>query len=148
MIRIPATRWLAGALVCIGVSAAQAAGPYLIVSGRWDNTVVIIDMQKAMDPTNDGTTNAIINRVRVTPDIDTKGSGAKDTPASGQPVNVVMSPDNRLAYIVNHSGTATPDARSHPAWTRRHDHGPQRREGARSGEPYDAERRRRDRPHA
>jgi DNA-binding beta-propeller fold protein YncE len=63
-----------------------------------------------MDPANDGTPNAIVNRVRVTPDIDAKGSGAKDTPASGQPVNVVLSPDSRYAYIVNHSGAATPAA--------------------------------------
>ncbi len=91
-------------------SIAHAAGPYLLVSGRWDNTVVVIDVQKAMEPANDGTANAIINRLRVTPDIDAKGTGAKDTPSSGQPVNVVLSPDNRFAYIVNHSGIATPAA--------------------------------------
>jgi DNA-binding beta-propeller fold protein YncE len=82
----------------------------LLVSGRWDNTVLVIDLGKAMDPANDGTPNAIINRVRVTPDIDAKGSGVADTPASGQPVNVVLSPDRRRAYVVNHSGSVTPDA--------------------------------------
>jgi hypothetical protein len=82
----------------------------LLVSGRWDNTVLVIDLGKAMDPANDGTPNAIVNRVRVTPDIDVKGSGVADTPASGQPVNVVLSPDRRRAYVVNHSGSATPDA--------------------------------------
>jgi len=105
------TRWvLAWVLLCGILSAAQAKGPFLLVSGRWDNTVVVIDVEKAMDPANDGTPNAIINRVRVTPDIDAKNTGAKDTPASGQPVNVVLSPDNRHAYIVNHSGSATPAA--------------------------------------
>jgi DNA-binding beta-propeller fold protein YncE len=104
------SRWLPMVLLGAGISAADAAGPFLFVSGRWDNTVVVIDFQKAMDPANDGTPNAIVNRVRVTADIDAKGTGVKDTPASGQPVNVVMSPDNRYAYIVNHSGAVTPDA--------------------------------------
>jgi DNA-binding beta-propeller fold protein YncE len=103
-------RSLALIVLCSVLSAAEAKGPFLLVSGRWDNTVVVIDVQKAMDPANDGTPNAIVNRVRVTPDIDAKGTGAKDTPASGQPVNVVLSPDHRYAYIVNHSGSVTPAA--------------------------------------
>lgn len=107
---LAASRWLPMSLLVAAFSAAHAAGPILLVSGRWDNTIVVIDVQKAMDPANDGTPNAIVSRVRVTPDIDPKGSGRKDTPASGQPVNVVMSPDNRYAYIVNHSGAATPEA--------------------------------------
>src|SRR5690242_6183760 len=77
--------------------AARAAGPYAIVSGRWDNTVVVIDLAKAIDPANDGTSNAVINRLRVIPDA-----------ASGQPVNVVIPPEGRFAYVVNHSGRATP----------------------------------------
>ena len=110
MNRIFRSRWMPLVLLCGVMSAAEAAGPFLLVSGRWDNTVVVIDFQKAMDPANDGTANAIVNRVRVTPDIDVKGTGNKDTPASGQPVNVVLSPDNRYAYIVNHSGSVTPAA--------------------------------------
>jgi hypothetical protein len=74
------------------------------VSGRWDNTLVVIDLAKAIEPANDGTPNAIVNRVRVTPDL------APNTPASGQPVNVVLSPDKRFAYIVNHSGAVTTKA--------------------------------------
>lgn len=89
---------------------AWAAGELLLVSGRWDNTVLVIDLGKAMDPANDGTPNAIVNRVRVTPDIDATGKGVADTPASGQPVNVVLSPDRRQAYVVNHSGSVTPAA--------------------------------------
>ncbi len=81
---------------------------YLLASGRWDNTVVVIDVEKAIDPANDGTPNAVINRLRVTPDVDANGTGKLDTPASGQPINVVIAPDNRRAYVVNHSGRATP----------------------------------------
>jgi DNA-binding beta-propeller fold protein YncE len=92
-----------GLLLTLGVPAAVAA-PYLLVSGRWDNTILVIDLAKAMEPANDGTQNAIVNRLRVTPDT------APDAPASGQPVNVVLSPDRRFAYIVNHSGSATTKA--------------------------------------
>jgi len=89
-------------------SGAEAAGgPFVIVSGRWDNTVVVLDLAKALDPANDGTPNAVVNRLRVTPDIDAKGTAQADTPASGQPVNVIIPPQGRFAYIVNHSGTAT-----------------------------------------
>ncbi len=84
-----------------------AADEKLIVSGRWDNTILVIDLAKAMDLANDGTANAIVNSVRVTPDIDAKGTGTADTPASGQPVNVVLSQDHRRVYVVNHSGGAT-----------------------------------------
>ncbi len=80
------------------------AGPYLFVSGRWDNVVSIVDVPMAMQPGNNGTAAAIVSRVRVTPDIDA------DTPASGQPVNLVIAADRRRAYVVNHSGRATPAA--------------------------------------
>jgi DNA-binding beta-propeller fold protein YncE len=100
----------ASMIALLAGSAAWAAGELLLVSGRWDNTVLVIDVGRAMDPANDGTQNAIVNRVRVTPDIDAKGNGIADTPASGQPVNVVLSPDGRRAYVVNHSGSATPAA--------------------------------------
>ena len=74
-----------------GFAHAASAAPFLLVSGRWDNTILVIDLAKAMDAANDGTQNAIVSRVRVTPDI------APGTPASGQPVNVVLSPDKRFA---------------------------------------------------
>jgi YVTN family beta-propeller protein len=112
-----ANHWSGWLLVSVFLSAAmpdaaRAAGPYAIVSGRWDNTVVVIDLGKAIDPANDGTANAVINRLRVTPDVDARGSGVADTPASGQPVNVVIPPEGRFAYVVNHSGRATPAATS------------------------------------
>jgi DNA-binding beta-propeller fold protein YncE len=83
---------------------------HILVSGRWDNVVSVVDLNRALDPTNDGTPNAIVNRVRVTPDVDTDGDGIADTPASGQPVNVVIPKTGRYAYVVNHSGRATPAA--------------------------------------
>ena len=85
-------------------------GPFFLVSGRWDNTVALIDLALALDRDNDGTPNAIVRRVRVTPDIDATGSGVADTPASGQPVSLAVAGDGRHAYVVNHSGLAIPAA--------------------------------------
>ena len=43
-------------------ACASSGGPgskdYLMASGRWDNTVIVIDVDKALDPANDGTPNA------------------------------------------------------------------------------------------
>ncbi len=38
----------------------------LIVSGRWDNNVAIVDVEKALDPANDCTDHAVVSRPRVT----------------------------------------------------------------------------------
>src|SRR5688500_5518490 len=91
-------------------SQALAMGPFLFVSGRWDNVVSIVDVLTALEPANSGTSAAIVNRVRVTPDIDAAGAGAADTPASGQPVSLAVDAERGLAYVVNHSGRATPAA--------------------------------------
>ncbi len=82
-------------------------GGYILVSGRWDNTVAIVDVEQALLPDNDGTPNAIVSRVRVTPDIDIDG---ERMPASGQPVSLAVPGAGRFAYVVNHSGRATPAA--------------------------------------
>ncbi|MBL8831981.1 MAG: YncE family protein [Rhodospirillales bacterium] len=81
---------------------------HLIVSGRWDNNVAIVDVAKALLPENDRTDGAVISRPRVTPDVDTDGDGRPDAPASGQPVSILVDRDARFAYVVNHSGAATP----------------------------------------
>ena len=83
---------------------------HILVSGRWDNVVSVVDLSRALDPSNHGTSKAIINRPRVTPDVDSDGDGIPDAIASGQPVNVVIPRAGRYAYVVNHSGVATPAA--------------------------------------
>ena len=52
-----------------------------------------IRLRPTRDPANDGTPNAVVNRLRVTPDIDANGTGKLDTIASGQPISVVVSKD-------------------------------------------------------
>jgi DNA-binding beta-propeller fold protein YncE len=80
-------------------------GPFLFVSGRWDNVVSVVDVGAALRPANNGTPAAIVSQVRVTPDID--GGAGVTEPASGQPVSLVIAADGRRAYVVNHSGRAT-----------------------------------------
>ena len=103
--------FLAGlsALAITSLTGPTMAKDYFLASGRWDNVVLVIDLEKALDPANDGTANAVVNRLRVTPDIDATGSGVKDTIASGQPIVIAIAPDGRRAYVVGHSGWAKPE---------------------------------------
>lgn len=87
---------------------AAAAGPYALVAGRRDPAVTVVDLGKALLPGNNATPNAVINRVRVTPDVDTNGDGVPDAPAAGLPSNIVIPTQGRYAYVVNHAGNATP----------------------------------------
>jgi DNA-binding beta-propeller fold protein YncE len=82
-------------------------GCHILVSGRWDNTVAVVDLDRALDPANADNDNAVISRVRVTPDITSNG---ETVPASGQPVSLAVPRSGRYAYVVNHSGGATPQA--------------------------------------
>ena len=81
----------------------------LLVSGRWDNTLSVVDVKSALAPRNDGTANAVLNTVRITPDL-AAGAATPPVAASGQPVTVVLAPDARTVFVVNHSGAARPDA--------------------------------------
>ncbi len=95
------------ALCAIGGAHQVMAKDYFLASGRWDNVVLVIDLEKAIDPANDGTAKAVVNRLRVTPDIQVDG---KTVVSSGQPISIAIAPDQRRAYVVNHSGRATPEA--------------------------------------
>ncbi|KFC69644.1 YVTN family beta-propeller repeat protein [Bosea sp. LC85] len=97
------------ALIAAGGTQAAMAKDYFLASGRWDNVVLVIDLEKAIDPANDGTPKAVVNRIRVTPDIDATGTGKADTISSGQPITITIAPDYRRAYVVNHSGRTRPE---------------------------------------
>lgn len=79
-----------------------------LVAGRRDPRVIVVDLNEALDPANDGTDNAVVGRIRVTPDVDTDGDGTADSPASGLPSNVVVGSRGRTALVVNHAGNSTP----------------------------------------
>lgn len=86
-----------GLLYAAAVATATAA-PYLLVSGRWDNTLVVIDLAKAMDPANDGTPSAIVNRVRVTPDLAPLPLVTTDKRPS-RPRGIAITPEGKYAAI-------------------------------------------------
>ncbi len=88
----------------------STGGARLIVSGRWDDNVAIVDIDRALEPGSDGSARAVLSRPRVTPDLDLDGDGQADARASGQPVAVAVDPSGRFAYVVCHSGDATPAA--------------------------------------
>ena len=79
---------------------------HFLVSGRWDNHVALVSLARALDPANDGTERAIVARIRTTPDIARDG---KTVPASGQPVSIAIPAPGTHAFVVNHSGTVSPE---------------------------------------
>jgi DNA-binding beta-propeller fold protein YncE len=105
--------WIISSIIVMVIMMADlawAAGPFALVVGRRDPRVAVIDLDKALDPANDGTPNAVISRVRVTNDVDTDGDGIPDAPASGLPSNIVIPENGRAGFVVNHAGNATPAA--------------------------------------
>ncbi len=102
--RLSIAGFLAGAIS----ASVWADGPFVLVSGRWEPMVIVVDLSAALDPANDATPNAIVSRVRVTRDVDTDHDRVPDAPAAGLPSNVVISHDAQSAFVVNHAGNATP----------------------------------------
>jgi DNA-binding beta-propeller fold protein YncE len=98
--------WASLAIVALHCEA-RAQGPYALVAGRWEPVVVVVDIAAALEPENDRTANAVVGRVRVTPDITGDGEGASLQPAAGLPSNVTVSADGRTAWVVNHAGRAS-----------------------------------------
>lgn len=94
---------------------AFAQGPYAMVTGRRDPRVIVIDLAKAIDPANSGTQNAIISRVRITPDVPSIDPGRNDaktvgvTMVPGQVLaNNIIIPPGGKAYVVDHAGLSRP----------------------------------------
>lgn len=98
------TRWrirvLTGLILVLAAQTCWAAGPFAFVAGRRDPRIVVIDLEKALDPAHNGTPNAVITRVRVAPEI----AGV----AVGDPANIVIGPEGRFALVVNHAGNTAP----------------------------------------
>lgn len=79
-----------------------ADGPYALVAGRRDSNITAVDIGRALDPANDGTPNAIVGEAKTAPD--------EDGEPRGDPANVMVSPDGRIAIAVNHAGNADQEA--------------------------------------
>lgn len=100
--------WIAILIVSPISESVWADGAFALVSGRWDPSVIVVDLSKALDPANNATPNAIVSRVRVTLDVDTDDDGIADAPAAGLPSNVVIASGGETAFVVNHAGNAMP----------------------------------------
>lgn len=97
-------KWIARALcTSIGLTLfaadiAFAQNPYLLVTGRRDPRIYAIDLKAALKPENNNTANAIVSRSQV-------GPRALNGRLLGDPANIVLSDDQKTAYVMNHHGS-------------------------------------------
>lgn len=91
--------WVVAAALVTGCGPAPFVGPetYILATGRRLPYVYAIPLERALDPANDRTPNAILSRSKVALD-------RLDGQPLGDPANLVVSEDGAVAYIVNHHG--------------------------------------------
>jgi DNA-binding beta-propeller fold protein YncE len=85
----------AGLLVFAAESAS--AKTYALVTGRRDPRIYAIDVNAALLPRNDGTPRAIVSRSLTS-------ARHLDGRRLGDPANIVVSDDQRTAFVMNHHG--------------------------------------------
>ena len=85
--------------LCLFALTADAAlaEPFALVTGRRDPRIYAIDLAAALKGANNNTPNAIISRNWVNP-------RRLDGQLLGDPANIVLSPDHKTAYVMNHHG--------------------------------------------
>src|SRR5712675_3301025 len=98
---VPAS-WLALFLLLLSAVAdvAFADDTFILATGRRDPRIYVIDFEAALARQNNNTPNAIVSRSKVHPD-------RLDGTPLGDPANIVLSEDNRMAYVVNHHGAVS-----------------------------------------
>ena len=84
-------------LLLVVADAAGAEGRFILATGRRDPRIYAIDFEAALRPRNNNTPNAIVSRSKVHPD-------RLDGTPVGDPANIVLSQDNKTAYVINHHG--------------------------------------------
>src|SRR5215467_12538909 len=88
------------ALVLLSVLAsdvALATETFILATGRRDPRIYAIDFKAALKSRNNNTPNAIVSRSKVLPD-------RLDGTPVGDPANIVLSEDQKTAYVINHHG--------------------------------------------
>ena len=85
----------AGLLLLVAGSAL--ADPFVLATGRRDPRIYAIDLQAALSPRNNNTPNAILSRSLTSP-------RHLDGRLLGDPANIVLSEDQRTAFVMNHHG--------------------------------------------
>ena len=94
---VVATGVLAFLVSLIAADAAWAAEKYILATGRRDPRIYAVDFNAAVNPRNNNTPNAIVSRSKVLPD-------RLDGTPIGDPANIVLSDDKKIAYVINHHG--------------------------------------------
>jgi hypothetical protein len=94
------TRWFEAArcgaiALALIVADAAFAKSYILVAGRRDPRIYAIDLEAALRRENNNTPNAIVSRSLVAP-------RRLDGALLGDPANIVLSADQRTAYVMNH----------------------------------------------
>lgn len=74
-----------------------AAKPFALVTGRRDPRIYAIDLAAALQSQNNNTGNAIVARSLVNP-------VRYDGKLLGDPANIILSDDQKTAYVMNHHG--------------------------------------------
>lgn len=88
-----------GATVLVS-SAVHADDVVILATGRRDPRIYAIDLREALRPANNNTSNAIVSRSLVNP-------RRLDGTLLGDPANLVLSDDQRTAFVMNHHGGVT-----------------------------------------
>jgi DNA-binding beta-propeller fold protein YncE len=94
------TRWLRFTTLAFSLLSADVAlarGPFALVAGRRDPRIYAIDLRAALRASNNNTPNAIVSRSWVNP-------SRLDGTLFGDPANIVLSDDQRTAFVMNHHG--------------------------------------------
>ena len=86
------------ALALFAGDLALAKTPVILASGRRDPRIYAIDLNAALRPENNNTPNATVSRSLVSP-------RRLDGAMLGDPANIVLSDDQRTAYVMNHHGS-------------------------------------------
>ena len=96
MIRLP-IRFALLAVVVLWADVAQAKHRFVLATGRRDPRIYAIDLEQALKPGNNNTPNAIVSRSLVNP-------RRLDGKLLGDPANIVLSEDQKTAFVMNHHG--------------------------------------------
>jgi DNA-binding beta-propeller fold protein YncE len=95
---IARTQCAAIVLALFTADLALAKSPFILASGRRDPRIYAIDLNAALKPENNNTPNAIVSRSLVSP-------RRLDGALLGDPANILLSDDQRTAYVMNHHGS-------------------------------------------
>lgn len=93
-------RWMQVALFALTLLTADYAAAksrFVLATGRRDPRIYAIDLEQALRPANNNTPNAIVSRSLVHP-------RRLDGTRLGDPANLVLSEDEKTAYVMNHHG--------------------------------------------